>query len=68
MSAKARIKNPGPPIVDDQNAMTGDAKCPFSERCPQARCGWNSIERKLVAESTESSRILHQHSTLQSHG
>jgi catalase-peroxidase len=23
-------KTPGPPIVDDQNAMAGDAKCPFT--------------------------------------
>ncbi len=23
-------KTPGPPIVDDQNVMSGDAKCPFS--------------------------------------
>ena len=25
-----KTKTPGPPIVDDQNAMSGDAKCPFS--------------------------------------
>jgi len=26
----SQTKTPGPPIVDDQNAMSGDAKCPFS--------------------------------------
>ena len=28
--SEEQTKNPGPPIVDDQNAMSGDAKCPFS--------------------------------------
>jgi len=31
--------HPGPPIVDDQNAMSGDAKCPFS----------NSVRKHTVA-------------------
>jgi catalase-peroxidase len=26
----SQTKNPGPPIVDDQNAKAGDAKCPFT--------------------------------------
>jgi catalase-peroxidase len=26
----SQTQTPGPPIVDDQNAMSGDAKCPFS--------------------------------------
>jgi len=26
----SQTKTPGPPIVDDQNTMSGDAKCPFS--------------------------------------
>ena len=28
--SERETKTPGPPIVDDQNAMSGDAKCPFS--------------------------------------
>ncbi len=28
--SESTTKTPGPPIVDDQNVMSGDAKCPFS--------------------------------------
>jgi catalase-peroxidase len=58
-------KNPGPPIVDDQNAMSGDAKCPFT----------NGARKHAVAGSQSNAnwwpdqlnlKILHQHSQLAS--
>jgi catalase-peroxidase len=54
---------PGPPIVDDQNAMSGDAKCPFS----------NGARKHTVAGTPTNAswwpnqlnvKILHQHSPL----
>jgi catalase-peroxidase len=55
-------KHPGPPIVDDQNAMSGDARCPFS----------NGARKHAVAAGAPTNadwwpnqlnlRILHQHS------
>ena len=56
-------KTPGPPIVDDQNAMSGDAKCPFS----------NGARKHTVAGTPSNAnwwpdqlnlKILHQHSQL----
>ena len=54
--------HPGPPIVDDQNAMSGDAKCPFS----------NGARKHAVAAGAPTNadwwpnqlnlKILHQHS------
>ncbi len=62
MSA-SETKNPGPPIVDDQNAMTGDAKCPFSNGTPRhavsgtpSNASWWPNQLNL--------KILHQHSPL----
>jgi catalase-peroxidase len=55
--------HPGPPIVDDQNAMLGEAKCPFSSGAlkhitagaPSNEQWWpNQLDLK----------ILHQHSKL----
>jgi len=55
--------HPGPPIVDDQNAMSGDAKCPFS----------NSVRKHTVAGAQGNAawwpdqlnlKILAQHSSL----
>jgi len=55
--------HPGPPIVDDQNAMSGDAKCPFS----------NSVRKHTVAGAQGNAawwpdqlnlKILAQHSIL----
>ena len=53
-------KNPGPPIVDDQNAMMGEAKCPFAEGSRKPAMGglrtnydWWPNQLNL--------RILHQH-------
>ena len=56
-------KTPGPPIVDDQNAMSGDAKCPFSNGArkhavagAQPNANWWPNQLNL--------KILHQHSQL----
>jgi catalase-peroxidase len=59
----SQTKTPGPPIVDDQNAMLGEAKCPFS----------NGARKHTVAGAQSNSawwpdqlnlKILHQHSQL----
>ena len=56
-------KTPGPPILDDQNAMSGDAKCPFS----------NGARKHTVAGTPTNAswwpnqlnvKILNQHSPL----
>jgi len=59
----SQTKTPGPPIVDDQNAMSGDAKCPFSNGArkhtvagTQANASWWPEQLNL--------KILHQHSSL----
>jgi catalase-peroxidase len=56
-------KTPGPPIVDDQNAMLGEAKCPFSNGArkhavagAQSNANWWPNQLNL--------KILHQHSQL----
>jgi len=62
--SERETKTPGPPIVDDQNAMSGDAKCPFS----------NGARKHTVAAGAPTNanwwpdqlnlKILHQHSQL----
>jgi catalase-peroxidase len=61
--SESPAKHPGPPIVDDQNAMSGDAKCPFS----------NGARKHTVAGTPTNAnwwpnqlnlKILHQHSQL----
>jgi len=54
-------KHPGPPIVDDQNAMSGDARCPFSNGArkhtvvgTQSNANWWPDQLNL--------KMLHQHS------
>ena len=61
--SERETKSPGPPIVDDQNAMTGDAKCPFSNSAAkhtihgtQSNANWWPNQLNL--------KILHQHSQL----
>jgi catalase-peroxidase len=56
-------QNPGPPIVDDQNAMLDEAKCPYLNGThkhalagTQANANWWPNQLNL--------RVLHQHSTL----
>ena len=59
--SESEVKHPGPPIVDDQNAMSGDAKCPFL----------HGARKHTVAGSPSNAdwwpnqlnlKILHQHS------
>ena len=61
--SESETKTPGPPIVDDQNTMSGDAKCPFS----------NGARKHTVAGTPTNAnwwpdqlnlKILHQHSAL----
>ena len=66
--SERETQTPGPPIVDDQNAMSGDAKCPFSNGARKTHRGRNPNERKLVAQSTESEDPAPALATLQSHG
>jgi catalase-peroxidase len=61
--SESQTKTPGPPIVDDQNAKSGDAKCPFSNGArkhtaagTQANANWWPEQLNL--------KILHQHSSL----
>ena len=58
-----QTKHPGPPIVDDQNAMLGEAKCPFSHGALKhtaagtpGNANWWPNQLNL--------KILHQHSQL----
>jgi catalase-peroxidase len=61
--SESDTKSPGPPIVDDRNATSGDAKCPFS----------NGARKHTVAGTPTNAnwwpnqlnlKILHQHSQL----
>ena len=61
--SESETKTPGPPIVDDQNAMSGEAKCPFS----------NGARKHTVAGTPTNAnwwpnqlnlKILHQHAEL----
>ena len=61
--SERETKTPGPPIVDDQNALSGDAKCPFSNGArkhavagAQPNANWWPNQLNL--------KILHQHSQL----
>ena len=61
--SESQTKTPGPPIVDDQNAMSGDAKCPFSN---------GALKHTVAGTPTNADwwpnqlnlKILHQHSPL----
>ncbi|MGA2834440.1 MAG: catalase/peroxidase HPI [Terracidiphilus sp.] len=58
-----KTKTPGPPIVDDQNAKSGDAKCPFSN---------GALKHTVAGTPTNANwwpnqlnlKILHQQSSL----
>ena len=60
--SESSAKHPGPPIVDDQNAMSGDAKCPFAHGGQKhtvagapSNANWWPNQLNL--------KILHQHSS-----
>jgi len=61
--SESQTTKPGPPIVDDQNAMLGEAKCPFSNGARKhavagtpANANWWPDQLNL--------KMLHQHSQL----
>ena len=56
-------KTPGPPIVDDQNAMSGDAKCPFSNGARKHAVGGATTNASWWPNQLNL-KILHQHSNL----
>ena len=58
-----QTQTPGPPIVDDQNAMTGDAKCPFSNGAPRHTIGGTPSNASWWPNQLNL-KILHQHSPL----
>ena len=62
MSESSETK-PGPPIVDDQNAMSGDAKCPFSNGAPKHTIGGTPTNASWWPNQLNL-KILHQHSPL----
>jgi len=56
-------KHPGPPIVDDQNALSGDAKCPFSNGARKHTLAGTPPVSNWWPEQLNL-KILHQHSQL----
>jgi catalase-peroxidase len=62
MSESSETK-PGPPIVDDQNAMSGDAKCPFSNGVPKHTISGTPTNASWWPNQLNL-KILHQHSPL----
>jgi catalase-peroxidase len=61
--SESETKNPGPPIVDDQNAMSGDAKCPSSNGAPKHTIGGTPTNASWWPNQLNL-KILHQHSPL----
>jgi catalase-peroxidase len=61
--SERETQTPGPPIVDDQNAMSGDAKCPFSNGAPKHTVGGTPTNESWWPNQLNL-RILHQHSPL----
>ena len=59
----SQTKTPGPPIVDDQNAMSGDAKCPFSSGAVKHTAAGTPTNANWWPNQLNL-KILHQHSPL----
>ena len=59
----SQTKTPGPPIVDDQNAMSGDAKCPFSNGALKHTAAGSPTNANWWPNQLNL-KILHQHSPL----
>jgi len=57
-------KTPGPPIVDDQNAKSGDAKCPFSNGARKHTVAAGSPTNASWWPDQLNLKILHQQSQL----
>ena len=58
-----QTKTPGPPIVDDQNAKSGDAKCPFLNGARKHTVGGAQVNANWWPDQLNL-KILHQHSPL----
>jgi catalase-peroxidase len=58
------VTHPGPPIVDDQNAMSGDAKCPFPHGAPKHAVAGATPTNASWWPNQLNLKILHQHSEL----
>jgi catalase-peroxidase len=61
--SEEQAKHPGPPIVDDQNAMSGDAKCPFLNGARKHTVGGAQVNANWWPNQLNL-KILHQHSSL----
>ena len=59
--SESDTKTPGQPIVDDQNAMSGDAKCPFSNGARQHTAAGTPTNANWWPNQLNL-KILHQHS------
>ncbi len=56
-------QTPGPPIVDDQNLKSGDARCPFAHGAPKHTIGGAPTNASWWPNQLNL-KILHQHSQL----
>jgi catalase-peroxidase len=61
--ADSTTTHPGPPIVDDQNAMLGEAKCPFSNGAHNHALA-GTLSNASWWPNQLNVKILHQHSPL----
>jgi len=61
--SEATTKTPGPPIVDDQNAMLGETKCPVSHNGRKPAMGGARTTADWWPNQLDL-KILHQHSPL----
>jgi catalase-peroxidase len=61
--SESAAKNPGPPIVDDQNAMLGESKCPVSHDARKPAMGGARTTADWWPNQLDL-KILHQHSPL----
>ena len=62
--SERQTKTPGPPIVDDQNAMTGDARCPFSNGAPKHTTVGGTPTNASWWPNQLNLQMLHRHSPL----
>jgi catalase-peroxidase len=61
--SERETKTPGPPIVDDQNVKSGDAKCPFSNGARKHTVAGTPTNADWWPEQLNL-KILHEHSQL----
>ena len=62
--SERETKTPGPPIVDDQNAMSGNAKCPFSNGALKHTTAGGTQTNASWWPNQLNLQILHRHSPL----